>query len=168
MKLKWKKIKGFNNYLISNDGVVLNIKTGRLSIGHHVKLNGGLAFELSDNGNRQYRIMVHKLVAKYFKRSELNKEYIAHIDYDKLNNKVTNLKWSTFGDLISRTRRRNEIKKNKVRGVYKYTSGNQKYRAVLSIGKEKTKTLGYFPTKKQAVVCYYNAYVSYYGEEPFK
>ena len=39
-------------------------------------------------------MLVHRIVAKYFLKKPTSKQTsVAHLDYDKLNNEVTNLKW---------------------------------------------------------------------------
>ncbi len=43
-----------------------------------------------------YHALVHRLVAKYFLKKPSGKQTIvAHLDYEKLNNRATNLKWMT-------------------------------------------------------------------------
>ena len=43
-----------------------------------------------------YHSLVHKLVAKYFlKAPKKNETIVAHVDHNKLNNRVDNLKWMT-------------------------------------------------------------------------
>lgn len=43
-----------------------------------------------------YHSLIHRLVADYFlPRPAANQTIVAHLDYDKLNNRVSNLKWMT-------------------------------------------------------------------------
>lgn len=43
-----------------------------------------------------YHSLIHRLVAEYFLKSPADGQTIvAHLDYDKLNNRATNLKWMT-------------------------------------------------------------------------
>lgn len=43
-----------------------------------------------------YHSLIHRLVAEYFiSTRSLNKTIVAHVDFDKLNNNVKNLKWMT-------------------------------------------------------------------------
>ncbi len=45
---------------------------------------------------RHYHALFHRLVAEYFlPKPGKNKTIVAHLDHDKLNNRVTNLKWMT-------------------------------------------------------------------------
>jgi len=169
MKIKWKKVKifGFEHYLISNDGVLYNTKTNSLTYGFKQR-NGTLRFELSNKGTF-ITIAAHLLVLHHFKRKELDKNYGLHIDGIKINNRINNLKWATLGEIMSATKRRNNEKKGKIRGVYKHTnmSGTTRYRAVLTLGKGKQKTLGYFDKKKDAIMFYKQKYKEMYGVLPF-
>lgn len=58
-----------------------------------------LSKKLADNLKKRtinHHFMVHRLVAAYFLEKPTQKETIVgHLDYDKLNNRVSNLKWMT-------------------------------------------------------------------------
>jgi HNH endonuclease/Helix-turn-helix domain of resolvase/NUMOD4 motif len=48
-----------------------------------------------------YHSLVHKLVADYFlKKPSENHTIVAHLDYDKLNNRASNLKWMTHEENV--------------------------------------------------------------------
>lgn len=48
-----------------------------------------------------YHSLVHKLIADYFvKKPSENHTIVAHLDYDKLNNKASNLKWMTHEENV--------------------------------------------------------------------
>jgi HNH endonuclease/NUMOD4 motif/Helix-turn-helix domain of resolvase len=48
-----------------------------------------------------YHSLVHKLVADYFlKKPSENYTIVAHLDYDKLNNRASNLKWMTHEENV--------------------------------------------------------------------
>lgn len=38
---------------------------------------------------------------------------------------------------------------------------------MLSVGGMKVKTVGYYKTRKEAIVAYYNAYITQFKNEPF-
>jgi hypothetical protein len=52
-----------------------------------------------------YHSLVHKLVADYFlKKPSENHTIVAHLDYDKLNNRASNLKWMTHAENVAHQR----------------------------------------------------------------
>ena len=89
----FKKIKGYENYLISNQGRVFNFKFKKFL--KPTKDRGGyLLVNLWKNGIRKlYRI--HRLVALAFIPNPENKETVNHIDGVKINNFAINLEWAT-------------------------------------------------------------------------
>jgi len=87
-------------------------------------LKGYKAVNLRMGDNRRVNKYVHKLVAHAFLNNESeNHKYVIHLDYDKSNNHVSNLKW------VSRE------------AMYKHSSGNP---AVI-----KRKTTGYKLTESK-------------------
>jgi len=107
---KWKEIdlgedKLRYNYAISNYGRIVSfqdsIDKGRL-------LKGSLVdgypvfrykqFNRTEKGTtiKNKQLFIHKLVAEYFgERSEEDQTFVIHLDYNKLNNHIDNLKWVT-------------------------------------------------------------------------
>ncbi len=89
------------NYAISNYGRLVSYKENLLS-GN--ELNGGkvegykiLRYSILENGKRKYYFkFFSRLVAENFlqKKSD-DQNVILHLDFDKLNDKVENLRWAT-------------------------------------------------------------------------
>ncbi len=86
----WKNIKGFDNYEISNYGNVKNVKSGR-TLKLKVK-SGYSAITLYKNG-MMYYFRVHRLVAFAFIENTYNLPHVDHIDRNRKNNYVDNLRW---------------------------------------------------------------------------
>lgn len=95
MKIDIKKIDGYEKYFITNYGVVINNETNRVLKQEVSK--GYLRVTLSEN-NVQKRFLVHRLVAKHYLLKEIGKNFINHIDGNKLNNNVENLEWCTSSE----------------------------------------------------------------------
>ena len=108
---KWKPIKDYENYEISNYGRVRN-KTGLIKTQIN-PISGYVTVGLYKNGKRKgYR--VHRLVALAFcKGYSKNKNQVNHIDGDITNNKSSNLEWvSSSENLIHSYEKLNRIHKS--------------------------------------------------------
>ena len=107
---EWKEIdlgedKLRYNYAISNYGRIVSysdsLEKGRLLKGSLV--DGYPVFRYkqfykSENGTRikNKQIFIHKLVADSFrKRENDDQQFVIHLDYNKLNNNIDNLKWTS-------------------------------------------------------------------------
>lgn len=93
----FKTIKGFERYSVSNQGRVINSKTGKV-LSQRKASNGYLRVNLR-KGNIKYEkphvTSVHRLVAEAFLERIPGKDYVNHKDLNKENNNVKNLEWCT-------------------------------------------------------------------------
>lgn len=89
----WKTIENYPNYKISNNGLVMSIKTGKIMKGT-LKKSGYLQIDLWNNGTISW-FLIHRLVALSFIPNPDNKPQVNHIDEDKQNNNINNLEWVT-------------------------------------------------------------------------
>lgn len=104
----WKDIDGFEGYYqISNLG---NVK----SLDRILKDNGGIFIKRGNyrklaeqagykrvslyKNDKDRKFMVHRLVAQAFIPNPNNKPFIDHIDGNRANNKVDNLRWVTHSE----------------------------------------------------------------------
>ena len=85
-------IEGFDDYEVDTDGNIYNSLGKRLKpgLGNH----GYLLVGLMKNG-KQHTKNVHRLVAQTFIDNPNDKDCVDHIDNDKTNNSVYNLRWAT-------------------------------------------------------------------------
>ena len=91
---EFKTIKGFENYEVSYLGNVRNIKTGKI-LKPGIDSHGYYRLSLYINGN-EYKKHIHKLIAEYFIENPYNKKCVDHIDNDRLNNNINNLRWVSY------------------------------------------------------------------------
>ncbi len=85
--------KAIGNYLVYEDGSVVSAKTGK-QLKPIKKKNGYYRICLRiDKVSQDW--LVHRLVAMLFLDNPENKTQVDHIDGDKSNNAVTNLRWVT-------------------------------------------------------------------------
>lgn len=96
-----KEIKGFENYLISEDGTVINKKNGKIKSAYANKENGYLYVDLWKN-NKSYKRPIHRLIAESFIPNPNHKLTVDHKDGNRLNNSITNLRWATYSEQNSR------------------------------------------------------------------
>lgn len=95
MKEKWKTIKNFPDYEISNHGNVRSKrtkgKTVYLKLGYHYK--GYRIVFLYREKNKDYKCFVHRLVAEMFIENIEEHPIVNHKDLNKANNHISNLEW---------------------------------------------------------------------------
>ena len=94
----WKDIKDYPNYMVSNLGNVKSVnynKTDKEKILKNGKDRGGyLQVNLWKNGNGK-KYLIHRLVAEAFIDNPNNLPQIDHINTNKTDNRVCNLRWCT-------------------------------------------------------------------------
>lgn len=97
----WKKITRNDNYSINKQGQVRNDKTGHIKEPFLNKRNSYLIYDLYKN-NKSEKVPVHRLVAEAFIPNAENKPTVDHIDGNRQNNSIDNLRWATYGEQNSR------------------------------------------------------------------
>ena len=93
MKEEWRSVIGYEGlYEVSSCGQIKSLRKGALLTPH--KINGYYVIRLCKNGkSKNYKI--HRLVAEAFIPNPENKPEVDHIDTNKRNNMVENLRWVT-------------------------------------------------------------------------
>ena len=93
MKEEWKDVIGYEGlYQVSTLGRVYSKKTNLYLV--QMSKRGYMAVNLYFNRKMSTRT-VHRLVALAFIPNPENKPQVNHIDYDRTNNKLSNLEWVT-------------------------------------------------------------------------
>lgn len=89
----WKDVIGYEGYYrVSNHG---NILSCRQNIIMKQKITKGYRMIGFTKNKKHKSYSVHRLVAKHFIKNPKNKREVNHLDENKLNNHVSNLKWVT-------------------------------------------------------------------------
>lgn len=160
----WKEIPGFNGkYEASNLGNIRNVQRNRqlkasIGIGGYLRVD----LMLPDKSHRNFRI--HQLVAMAFLNHvrqgfELT---VDHIDFDKLNNRVENLRIISARDNSVRSSLNNPNKTSKYLGVH---FCRQKKKYVARIVKDRKKLyIGAFVNEEDAHKAYQQMELKIYGK----
>lgn len=97
----WKKISENENYSINELGQVRNDITNKIRKPFQNKQNNYFYIDLwKDNKVKKYPI--HRLIAEAFIPNPLNKPTVDHIDGNRSNNSIDNLRWATYSEQNSR------------------------------------------------------------------
>ena len=160
MEEVWKDVPGYEgDYKISNLGNLKSFKHSKEKYRKFFLTSKGYYFCILSKNNKQKRFKIHQLVAMAF----LNhtpcgmKLIIDHIDDDKLNNMVDNLRIITPYENHNKVK--NNTKSSKYIGV-SFEKQKNKWRARVYSGENK-KHIGYFNTEEDAAKAY-NDFVCYH------
>ncbi len=124
----YKTIEEYDNYSISNYGNIMN-KHGKI-----------LKTELSDDGyytvriqisGKPKRFLLHRLIAKAFIPNPENKSYVDHIDRNRTNNNLDNLRWATVQE-NNQNKNKQQRNKSGYLGV-SFDNINNMWRSYLSL-----------------------------------
>lgn len=119
----WKKIKGYEDYQVSNLGSVKSFKKGKEKIlKQKYNKDGYLCLGITAN-NYQKQFLVHRLVAFEFIDNLEKKETVNHKNGIKTDNRVENLEWNT---------RSENIRHADKTGLRKMLNGTKCHKAVLT------------------------------------
>lgn len=141
----WRPIEGYPNYSVSSLGKVKNIVTGK-TLKPILNKRGYYKINLYNTGKMKIT-SIHRIVAIAFLHNPESKPCVDHIDNNKANNKVTNLRFATiqqnqFNHTLS-------IKnKSTIKGVFWYKE-KQKWRAQIWID-GKNIHIGFYNTLEEA------------------
>ena len=86
-------IVGFENYSINQEGIVFSLISNKIL--KPQRMSNGYLFVVLRSGGRSYSMSIHRLVAIAFIPNKDNLPCVDHIDGDKTNNLVGNLRWCT-------------------------------------------------------------------------
>ena len=151
---EFKIIQGFKNYSVSNLGNIKNNATNTV-----LKPNTTKGYRIVKLNNKN--LCIHRLVASAFIPNPDNKLYVDHIDNNRQNNNINNLRWCTHQE----NQQNQKIKINNTsgyKGVY-YCKWHNKWRAEICHNYKSMK-LGYFERVEDAIIARYNKAKEIQGE----
>lgn len=152
MEEEWKEVIDYPGYFISNFGNIKGIRFKDRLLKQHQNHKGYFHVGLNnENGHKKFG--VHRLVALAFLEKIEGKGYVDHIDRNKQNNKLDNLRWISNAENI-----RNQSKRNGYSSKYKGVSFDihrNKWCAKMKIYYS-TYNLGRYNTEEEAALAYNN------------
>jgi hypothetical protein len=93
---RWRRIQGFENYLISTMGRLYNKTTHKYLYGS-LKYDGYVRISLRKN-KKSVDKTVHRLIAETFISNPHNLPMVDHKNGDRSDNKIENLRWASDHD----------------------------------------------------------------------
>lgn len=96
--MRTRQIKDFEDYLISDSGVVIKSSSGR-AMSQHV-CNHGYPYVFLTKQKKRYIKKVHRLLMEAFVPNPENKATVNHINGIKTDNRLSNLEWATVAENV--------------------------------------------------------------------
>ena len=116
---EWVKIKGYN-YSINKEGNVRNDKTQRI-LKPRISTSGYYVLHLFDS--KKKTAYIHRLLADAFIPNPDNLPQIDHIDGNKLNNQLSNLRWVSVSENCLGYGHEQRIEKRKIKVIAQHLYG---------------------------------------------
>ena len=161
----FRSIKGYEGkYSVNEMGEVMNDKTGRIlkpglkGGNYKTKKGGKYLFVFLYLGKNKAQKYLHRLVAETFLAPDPTRIYVDHIDGDKINNNLSNLRW------VTRAENLHNVKTAK---GYCYRKKLGKWEAQIQVNNKQI-FLGLHPTKEEARQAYLDGKKIYHPSSPIK
>lgn len=145
----WFVVIDYPNYSVSNLGNIKNNTTKKL-LKPSLHKSGYLTVQLFSNGKRK-GFRLHRLVAQAFLGDFDDTKYIDHIDRNKLNNVLENLR---IVSPLESVLNRGIWGKSKYKGAY-YSEKRKDWRSQIRVNK-KNISLGCYKTELECAIAYNN------------
>jgi hypothetical protein len=96
--MNYSIVQNFPNYIIYKDGRVFNISRKTFLTPSKLQDTGYLYYTLYDGKGGKKVQKIHRLIGEHFIKRVEGKHCIDHIDRNKLNNDISNLRWVTVSE----------------------------------------------------------------------
>lgn len=143
---EYRVIPQYEQYEVSNLGNV-RFKPTQLPLKQTLSKDGYKCVCLYDNKFKSSKHRVHRLVMLAFSENPENKPIVDHIDGNRENNCLTNLRYATVTE-NNFNKKMYKNNQSNVKGIY-HVKSSDKWRAQITINKERL-YLGMFETLEEA------------------
>ena len=144
----FKTIEGFSKYLVSDNGNIKSIWFNKeIILKPRVGKNGYKYVIMTNDLGKKFSKYNHRLVALIFIDNPDNKKEVDHIDRDKLNNNVNNLRWANHSE-NNRNKNAQSNNKSGYSGISKFRNGWRVRITVDNIEKH----IGVYKTIEEAII----------------
>lgn len=153
MEEEWKEIIDYSGYFISNFGNVKGIRFKDRLMKQNPNPKGYLHICMCNENERNKSFGIHRLVAKHFLEDFDENLYTDHIDRNKTNNHISNLRMVTNQINI-----RNQDKRQGLTSKYKgvcYDKSRNKWITKIKIN-YKSVWIGRYETEEEAGIAFNN------------
>ncbi len=152
----FRAITGYENYEVSNHGRVRNVKTAKI-FKNSIRKDGYESITLPNVTK-----YIHRLVAQEFiDNNDATQTQIDHIDHNRQNNHVSNLRYVTVKQ-NSMNKSKREGLSSQYKGVY-FDKRSKKWVANIVVD-GKRKHLGYYDNEYEAGTSYNDAAEEHFGD----
>jgi hypothetical protein len=161
IKEMYMPIDDYSNYEVSNYGNIKNKKTGKI-LKPALNNKGYEYVNLYDGTNKPKTFKIHRLVLITFegKSKDENQKCVDHIDNDRTNNCLFNLRWvSQQQNNFNRLMNKNNT--SGIKGV-RFDKARNKWKAYIMIN-GKLNHLGYFENIEDAKIARQNKAIELFG-----
>lgn len=137
-----------NRYQITNTGIITNVLTNRV-MKQSIDKQGYYKCDLMMDDGKKKTHKVHRLVANAFIAGFQVNNLVDHIDGDKLNNNLSNLRIATKAQNAMNSKKKQDNTSSKFKGVYLQIKTN-KWRASININNKSIHIGCYFSEEAAA------------------
>ncbi len=142
-----KDVEGYEMlYAVSDCGKVFSYKRGIYLKPDTNHTSGYMAVGLHKDGKQKTK-QVHRLIAETFLETDNQRNQVDHIDGDRLNNNINNLRWVSTSE--------NQHNRRTAKGYYWNKQANKWYAKIMA--NKKPIFLGLYDTEEEARQAYLNA-----------